>query len=94
MLEIANIYTAEGHVYEGGVEHKNILTTGDRVNRLYYTLPPSPQKDIMDGAYSHRSESVLYVIEGDVDVYVAGETATLKKEGGLDYDTDGCSDGY
>ena len=59
MLEIANIYTAEGHVYEGGVEHKNILTTGDRVNCLYYKLPSNPQKDVMDEAHAYRSESVL-----------------------------------
>ena len=58
-MEIANIYTAEGHVYEGGVEHKNILTTGDRVNCLYYKLPSNPQKDVMDGAHAYRSESVL-----------------------------------
>ena len=78
-MEIANIYAAEGHVYESGVEHKNILFTGDRVSCLYYKLPSSPQKDVMEGAHAHLTEFVMFVIEGEMEVNHGGEQATLKK---------------
>ena len=78
-MEIANVYTVEGHVYPGGVEHKNILTTGDRLYCLYYKLPPSPDKDVMEGAHAHLSEFVMFVIDGELEVNHGGELATLKK---------------
>jgi len=78
MMEIANIYTAEGEG-SGGYEHKILLRSGDRVDALYYKLPSNPQKDVMDGAHAHRAESVFFVIDGEVEVSVAGEPATLKK---------------
>ena len=78
-MEIANIHTAEGHVFPGGFEHKNILVTGDRLKCLYYKLPSSPQKDVMEGAHAHLTEFVMFVIEGEMEVNHGGEQATLKK---------------
>jgi len=78
-MEIANIHTAKGHVYEGGVEHKNLLVSGDRLCCLYYKLPSSPQKDVMEGAHAHLAEFVMFVIEGEMEVNHGGEVATLKK---------------
>ena len=78
-MEIANIYTAEGHVYESGVEHKNILLTGDRLSCLYYKLPSNPQKDVMEGAHAHLAEFVMFVVDGELEVNHGGEVATLKK---------------
>ena len=80
-MEKSNVWEAEGHPLEGpnvGGEHK-FLASGKKVSALYYKMPFNPQKDIMDGAHPHSTESVLYVIDGDLDVYVAGERATLKK---------------
>jgi len=79
MMEVTNIYTAEGKPLPGGGEHKNILTSGDRVRCLYYKRPPSPDKDVMEGAHSHPAESVRFVISGEIEVNVAGETVILKK---------------
>ncbi len=78
-MEIANIYTAEGHVFPEGIEHKNILVTGDRLSCLYYKLPSSPDKDVMEGAHAHLSEFVMFVVDGEVEASVAGELVTLKK---------------
>jgi len=78
-MEIANVYTVKGTPMPGGGEHKNILTTGDRLSCLYYSTPANPQKDIMKGAHAHLSEFVYFVIEGEMDVSVNGEVATLKK---------------
>ncbi len=78
-MEIVNVYTAKGNVGPDGREHKNILTTGDRLSCLYYSHPANPQKDIMKGAHAHLSEFVYFVIEGEMDVSVNGEVATLKK---------------
>ena len=78
-MEIVNVYTAKGNVGPDGREHKNILTTGDRLSCLYYSHPANPQKDIMEGAHAHLSEFVYFVIEGEMDVSVNGEVATLKK---------------
>ena len=78
-MEIANIYTAPGESMPGGGEHKIVLRSGDRVSALYYKMPPSPEKDVMDGAHAHRSESVYFVIDGELEVSVAGERTTLKK---------------
>lgn len=78
-MEIANIHAAAGHVYPGGVEHKNLLVTGDRLCCLYYKLPSNPQKDVMEGAHSHLAEFVMCVIEGELEVNHGGEQAFLKK---------------
>jgi len=78
-MEIANIYTAKGESMGEGFEHKILLKSGERVSSLYYKMPPTPEKDVMDGAHAHRSESVFFVIDGELEVNVAGEPATLKK---------------
>ena len=78
-MEIANIYTAEGRVYPGGIEQKNILTTGDRLQCHYVKLPSNPQKDVVKGARAYLSELVYFVIDGEIEVSVGGELATLKK---------------
>lgn len=78
-MEIANIYTAKGEPMGEGGEHKILLRSGDRVSALYYKMPPTPEKDVMDGAHAHRSESVFFVIDGEIEVSVAGEPATLKR---------------
>ncbi len=79
MIEITNIYTAEGKPLLGGGEHKDILTSGDRVRCLYYKIPPNPDREIMEGAHAHPAESVRFVISGEMEVNVAGETVILKK---------------
>ena len=78
-MEITNIYTAEGGPLPGGGEHKTVLKSGDRVACFYYKFPPRPEKDVMDGAHSHPVESVFFVIDGEIEVNVAGESAILKK---------------
>jgi len=79
-MEIANAWEAEGEpLGESGGEHKVLLRSGDRVSCLYYKLPPSPDKDVMEGAHAHQSESVWYIIEGELEINVDGEPATLKK---------------
>ncbi len=75
------LYSSEGETYQGGVVHKNILTTGDRLCCLYYKLPFSPEEDVMDGSHAHLNEAVMFVVDGVVEVSVAGELATLKKGG-------------
>jgi len=77
-MEIANVWEAPGELI-GELEHKVLLRSGDRVSCLYYKMAPSPDKDVMDGAHAHRSESVYFVIDGEMEVSVDGEPATLKK---------------
>ena len=78
-MEIANIYTKEGGVYPGGIEHKTLLVTGDRLCSFYYKLPSNPQKDVMEGAHSHLAEAVFFVVDGELEVNYGGEQAILKK---------------
>ncbi len=78
-MEVTNIYTAEGKPLPGGGEHKNILSSGDRVRCFYYKILPNPDKDIMEGAHAHPTEAVRFVISGEYEVNVAGETVILKK---------------
>ncbi len=44
-----------------------------------YKIPPQPDKDIMEGAHSHKSEAVIFVISGELEYNVNGETVILKK---------------
>ncbi len=78
-MEVTNIYTAEGKPLPGGGEHKDILTSGDRVRCYYYKILPNPDKDIMDGAHAHPAEAVRFIISGEIEVNIAGETVILKK---------------
>ena len=79
-MEIANAWEAEGEpLGESGGEHKILLRSGDRVSCLYYKLPPSPDKDVMEGAHAHLAEFVMFVIDGELEVNHGGEVATLKK---------------
>ncbi len=78
-MEVANIYTVKGEPTEGGGEHKTILSSGDRVSCYYYKRPPQPDKDVMEGAHSHKSEAVIFVISGELEYNVNGETVILKK---------------
>ncbi len=78
-MEVTNIYTAEGKPMEGGGEHKDILSSGDRVRCYLYKRPPQPDKDVMEGAHAHLSESVFFVVDGEIEFNVAGESVTLKK---------------
>ncbi len=78
-MEVTNIYTAEGKPLPGGGEHKEILTSGDRVRCLYYKIPPNPDKDIMEGAHAHPAESVRFIISGELETDVNGERVILKK---------------
>ncbi len=78
-METKNIYTAEGKPLPGGGEHKDILSSGDRVRCYLYKRPPSPDKDVMEGAHAHSSEAVLFVVDGEIEFNVNGESVTLKK---------------
>ena len=78
-MEITNIYTAKGEPLPGGVEHKTILTSGDRLHCLYYKVSFNPEKDVMDGAHPHPAEIVYFVLDGEVEVNINGESAILKK---------------
>ena len=79
-MEKSNVWEAEGESLGEGGEHKILLKSGEKVCALYYKIPPAkPGASVMDGAHAHAGEYVLYVMEGDIDVYVAGETETLKK---------------
>ncbi|HEY88106.1 MAG TPA: cupin domain-containing protein [Dehalococcoidia bacterium] len=79
MMEIANVYTAQGEPLPGGGEHKTVLKSGDRLRCLYYKVPYRPEKDAMDGVHPHPVEGVIFVIDGEVEVNVAGESTILKK---------------
>jgi quercetin dioxygenase-like cupin family protein len=82
IVEKSNVWETKGEPLAApnvGGEHKMLIKSGEKVHALYYKMPFNPQKDIMDGAHPHPTESVMYVIDGDLDVYVAGEKATLKK---------------
>ncbi len=78
-MEVANIYTVKGEPMKTGGEHKTILSSGDRVKCYYYTRPPNLNKDVMEGAHSHKSEAVIFVISGELEYNVNGETVMLKK---------------
>ncbi len=79
-MEVANIYTAKGESMGEGGEHKILLTSGARQWALYYKIPPAkPGASVMDGAHPHPQECVFYVIDGEMEVSVGGELATLKK---------------
>ncbi len=78
-MEVTNIYTAEGKPLPRGGEHKTILSSGDRVRCSYYKRPPSPDKDVMEGAHAHPSEAVHFVISGELEVNVDGERIILKQ---------------
>ena len=78
-MEITNIYTAEGKPLPGGGEHKNLLSSGDRLRCFLYNRPPSPDKDVMEGAHAHPSEAVHFVISGELEVNVDGERIILKQ---------------
>lgn len=79
-MEKSNVWEAPGGSMPGGGEHKILLTSGARQWALYYKMPPAkPGASVMDGAHVHPQESVFYVIEGEYEVSVGGELATLKK---------------
>jgi quercetin dioxygenase-like cupin family protein len=80
MMEITNIYTAKGEPLPGGGgEHKTILTSGDRLRCLYYKVLFNPEKDVMDGAHPHPVEIVFFVIDGEIELNINGESVILKK---------------
>ena len=56
-----------------------MLKSGDRLRCLYYKVPYRPEKDAMDGVHPHPVEGVIFVIDGEVEVNVAGESTILKK---------------
>ncbi len=78
-MEVANIYTTEGKPTTGGGESKDLLSSGDRLRCYLYKIPLRPDKDVMEGAHSHKSEAVVFVISGELEYNVNGETVTLKK---------------
>ena len=79
-MEVTNIYTAKGKPMPGGGgEHKDILTSGDRVKCFYYKILPNPDKDIMEGALAHPTEAVRFVISGELEMNVNGERVIMKK---------------
>ncbi len=77
-MEVANIYTTEGKPIPSGGERKVILTSGDRLRCVYFKRLPSPD-NIMGEATAHPAEIAYFVIEGEVELSVAGEMVTLKK---------------
>ena len=77
-MEKNNVWTSPGEIVGKEVEHKVLLNKGKYVKALYYKLYPV-EKDIMDGAHPHASEYVLYMVEGEAEVNVAGEGAILRK---------------
>ena len=79
-MEKSNVWEAEGEPLGEGGEHKILLTSGARQWALYYKIPPAkPGASVMDGAHPHPQECVFYVIDGEMEVSVGGELATLKK---------------
>ncbi len=62
-----------------GVEQKNLLSSGDRVRCLYYKRPPQPDKDVMEVAHAYPAEAVLFVVDGEIEFNINGESVTLKK---------------
>ncbi len=78
-MEIANVYTAQGEPLPGGGEHKTVLKSGDRLRCLYYKVPYRPEKDVMDGTHPHPVELVFFVIDGEIELNINGESAILKK---------------
>ena len=79
-MEKSNVWEAEGESLGEGGEHKILLKSGEKVCALYYKTPPAkPGASVMDGAHAHPQESIFYVIEGEYEVSVGGELATLKK---------------
>jgi quercetin dioxygenase-like cupin family protein len=79
MMEITNIYTAQREPLPGGGEHKTVLKSGDKLHCLYYKVPYRPEKDVMDGAHSHPIEMVFFVIDGEIELNIDGESVILKK---------------
>jgi len=79
MNEINNIHTAEGVLLPSGLEHKTILASGDRMACHYYKMPSCPDKDVMEGAHAHLAEAVWFVVEGEYEFNVEGETVIMKK---------------
>ena len=83
-MEKANVWEAPGKPLPEGEgpqgEHKVVLKEGKRTFALYYKLlPAKPGQSVTDGAHAHEQESVLYVIDGDIEVLVDGEETFLKK---------------
>ncbi len=79
-MEKSNVWEAPGESLGEGGEHKILLTSGARQWARYYKMPPAkPGASVMDGAHAHPQESVFYVIEGEYEVSVGGELATLKQ---------------
>ncbi len=79
-MEIANINTAESFPLRHAVGiGKHLLKSGDRVACIYYEFQPTPDRDIMEGAHTHPAESVWFVIDGELEVNVNGESVILKK---------------
>ena len=77
-MEKNNVWGSPGEIVGKEVEHKVLLKESKEVRALYYKLY-NVEKDVMDGAHPHASEYVLYMIEGEAEVNVAGEGAILRK---------------
>ncbi len=78
-MEIANINTAESFTLRLSVGiGKHLLTSGDRVACVYYELPPTPDRDVMEGAHTHQAEAVWFIVDGELEVNIDGESAILK----------------
>ncbi len=78
-MEVANIYTTEGKPTTGGGESKDLLSSGDRLRCYLYKIPLRPDKDVMEGAHSHKSEAVFFIVDGEIEFNINGESVTMKK---------------
>jgi quercetin dioxygenase-like cupin family protein len=75
-LELIYIDDVEGEkLGESGVIHKNLITSGERMICFLYKLPPGGGV----APHSHPVECVMYCLDGEVEITVAGEKATVKK---------------
>jgi quercetin dioxygenase-like cupin family protein len=79
-MEKSNVWERPWESIGEGLEHKILLKSGARLLVSYYKIQPAKAgASVMDGAHAHSQENVLYVTEGEFEVSVGGELATLKK---------------
>ena len=58
-----------------GIIHKNLLTTGERMICFLYKIPPGGSV----APHSHKVECIMYCMNGEVEINIGGEKATVKK---------------
>ena len=73
-MEIVHIDDVEGERL-GGLLHKILLTSGERMSCLYYKMEPGAESP----PHAHQSEGILYCIDGELEVSVSGEKANVRK---------------